>query len=115
MNSRSFDDFEIGERFVSPGITVSEGQIMDFSPYQASGHVSHPFQILLAHGSAFDQIALALPTINPLIACITPTTSIGWLGSRQLISLIEPSKSRILVEAANVLEVWSCGQPEQKA
>lgn len=31
MDGRYFDDFEIGERFVSPGVTVSEAQILDFA------------------------------------------------------------------------------------
>jgi acyl dehydratase len=31
MNDRYFDDFEIGEAFVSPGITLTEGLILDFA------------------------------------------------------------------------------------
>ena len=31
MSARYFEDFEIGERFVSPGVTVSESQILDFA------------------------------------------------------------------------------------
>lgn len=31
MATRYFDDFEIGERFVSRGVTISEPQILDFA------------------------------------------------------------------------------------
>ncbi len=31
MADRYFDDFEIGERFVSRGVTVTEAQILDFA------------------------------------------------------------------------------------
>ena len=31
MTGRSFDDFQVGERFVSPGITVTEADIVDFA------------------------------------------------------------------------------------
>ena len=31
MTDRYFEDFEIGERFVSPGATLSESQILDFA------------------------------------------------------------------------------------
>ncbi len=31
MQTYYFDDFKIGDRFVSPGITVTEGQIIDFA------------------------------------------------------------------------------------
>jgi len=31
MTARGFDDFEIGERFSSPGITLTESQIIDFA------------------------------------------------------------------------------------
>ena len=31
MADRYFDDFEIGERFVSRGVTLSEAQILDFA------------------------------------------------------------------------------------
>ena len=31
MAARGFDDFEIGERFASPGATITESQILDFA------------------------------------------------------------------------------------
>jgi acyl dehydratase len=31
MKSRFFEDFRVGDRFESPGITVTEGQIIDFA------------------------------------------------------------------------------------
>jgi acyl dehydratase len=31
MTDRYFDDFEVGERFVSRGVTLSESQILDFA------------------------------------------------------------------------------------
>lgn len=31
MNTLYFDDFKVGDRFESPGITVTEGQIIDFA------------------------------------------------------------------------------------
>ncbi len=31
MTERYFEDFRVGERFVSPGVTLSESQILDFA------------------------------------------------------------------------------------
>jgi len=31
MGTRYFDDFKVGDRFKSPGMTVTEGQIIDFA------------------------------------------------------------------------------------
>jgi len=65
MSGRYFDDFEIGERFVSGGVTVSESQILDFAlcydpqPFhidkEAAAHT--PYGGLIASG--FQTLALA--------------------------------------------------------
>lgn len=62
---RMFDDFEVGERFVSPGITVSEAQILDFAltydpqPFHLDKEAAadSPFGGLIASG--FQTLALA--------------------------------------------------------
>jgi acyl dehydratase len=66
MSGRSFDDFEIGERFVSPGITVSEGQIMDF----ALVYDPQPFHI--------DKEAAARSPFGGLIASGFHTLALGF-------------------------------------
>lgn len=51
MSDRFFEDFEIGERFVSPGITLTESMILDF----AMLYDPQPFHLDVeaAKGSAF--------------------------------------------------------------
>lgn len=63
--TRFFDDFEIGERFVSRGVTVSESQILDFAltydpqPFHIDKQAAEdgPFAGLSASG--FQTLALA--------------------------------------------------------
>ncbi|MFQ6018632.1 MAG: MaoC family dehydratase [Kiloniellaceae bacterium] len=65
MGGRYFDDFEIGERFVSPGATVSEGQMLDFAltydpqPFHLDKEAAaaSPYGGLIASG--FHTLALA--------------------------------------------------------
>ncbi len=65
MSERYFEDFEIGERFASPGITVSESQILDFAlaydpqPFHldAVAAAQSPYGGLIASG--FHTLALA--------------------------------------------------------
>ncbi|HEY5598550.1 MAG TPA: MaoC family dehydratase [Kiloniellales bacterium] len=65
MHDRYFDDFEIGERFASRGITVSEGQILDFGlrydpqPFHIDREAAaeSPYGGLIASG--FQTLALA--------------------------------------------------------
>ncbi len=65
MSGRYFDDFEIGERFTSPGVTVSEGQILDFAlaydpqPFHIDKEAAaaSPYGGLIASG--FQTLALA--------------------------------------------------------
>lgn len=65
MSERHFDDFEIGERFASPGITVSESQILDFAltydpqPFHLDtvAAAQSPYGGLIASG--FQTLALA--------------------------------------------------------
>lgn len=75
---RYFDDFEIGERFVSPGITVSEGQILDFAlaydpqPFHLDREAAadSPYGGLIASG--FQTLALAFRAFyhaNVINAC----------------------------------------------
>ena len=65
MSERYFEDFEIGERFASPGITVSESQILDFAlaydpqPFHLDKEAAarSPYGGLIASG--FHTLALA--------------------------------------------------------
>ena len=66
MSGRSFDDFEVGERFVSPGITVSEGQILDF----ALAYDPQPFHL--------DKEAAAVSPYGGLIASGFQTLALGF-------------------------------------
>ena len=56
MSQRYFDDFEMGDRFVSHGVTVTEGQILDF----AMVYDPQPFHI--------DKIAASKSPYGGLIA-----------------------------------------------
>ena len=64
MSDRYFDDFEIDERFVSPGITLTESMILDYAlvydpqPFHTDivAAESSPFEGLIASG--FQTIAL---------------------------------------------------------
>ena len=66
MSGRTFDDFQIGERFSSPGITVSETQILDF----ALIYDPQPFHI--------DKEAAAASTYGGLIASGFQTLALGF-------------------------------------
>lgn len=56
LTARSFDDFAVGERFVSPGVTVTEADIVDF----AFRYDPQPFHI--------DAVAAARSPYGGLIA-----------------------------------------------
>ena len=66
MSGRTFDEFQIGERFSSPGITVSETQILDF----ALIYDPQPFHI--------DKEAAAASTYGGLIASGFQTLALGF-------------------------------------
>jgi acyl dehydratase len=66
MSRRTFDDFEIGERFSSPGITVSEAQILDF----ALAYDPQPFHL--------DKAAAAASPYGGLIASGFQTLALGF-------------------------------------
>ena len=66
MIERYLDDFEIGERFVGPGITVSEAQILDF----ALMYDPQPFHI--------DREAAAKSPFGGLIASGFQTLAFGF-------------------------------------
>jgi acyl dehydratase len=66
MTERYLDDFEIGERFVGPGITVSEAQILDF----ALMYDPQPFHI--------DREAAAKSHFGGLIASGFQTLALGF-------------------------------------
>ncbi len=65
MNERYFDDFRVGETFVSKGVTLHESQILDFAlkydpqPFHLDKHAAAdgPFGGLIASG--FQTLALA--------------------------------------------------------
>jgi acyl dehydratase len=66
MPARYFDDFTVGETFLSPGITVSESQILDF----ALLHDPQPFHI--------DAEAARRSNFGGLIASGFQTLTLGW-------------------------------------
>ncbi len=66
MTERYLDDFEIGERFVGPGITLSEAQILDF----ALKYDPQPFHI--------DREAAAKSPFGGLIASGFQTLALGF-------------------------------------
>ncbi len=66
MNGRTCDDFAVGERFVSPGITVSEAQILDF----ALAYDPQPFHL--------DKEAAAQSSYGGLIASGFQTLALGF-------------------------------------
>ena len=66
MTGRTFDDFEVGERFTSPGITVSEAQILDF----ALVYDPQPFHL--------DKEAAAASPYGGLIASGFQTLAVGF-------------------------------------
>ena len=66
MTGRTFDDFEVGERFTSPGITVSEAQILDF----ALAYDPQPFHL--------DKEAAARSLYGGMIASGFQTLAIGF-------------------------------------
>ncbi len=65
MSDRYFDDFQVGDRFVSRGMTVSESQILDFAlrydpqPFHIDKEAAadYPFGGLIASG--FHTLSLA--------------------------------------------------------
>jgi len=66
MTERYWDDFEVGERFVGPGISLSEAQILDF----ALMYDPQPFHI--------DREAAAESPFGGLIASGFQTLAIGF-------------------------------------
>ena len=66
MGGRMFDDFEVGQTFVSPGITISESQILDF----ALAYDPQPFHL--------DREAAADSPYGGLIASGFHTLAIGF-------------------------------------
>ena len=71
MTERYLDDFEVGERFVGPGITLSEAQILDF----ALLYDPQPFHI--------DREAAAASHFGGLIASGFQTLALGFRSLHQ--------------------------------
>ena len=88
MTGRTFDDFKVGERFTSPGITVSEAQILDFAlmydpqPFHIDREAAakSPFGGLIASG--FQTLALGFRSLYP--AGAINHSSIGSPGFDEL-------------------------------
>jgi acyl dehydratase len=112
---RYFDDFEVGERFVSPGITLTEGMILDFallydpqpfhidveaakaSPY--GGVISSGFQTLALGFRAFTmtgviaKCSLGSPGLDEL-RWLKPVRPGDTLRSLWIVAEKRPSKSK---------------------
>lgn len=78
MSERYFDDFEVGERFVSRGVTFSEGQIIDFAlvydpqPFHIDKEAARESHYGGLIASGFQTLALAwrmMSQENLLTAC----------------------------------------------
>ncbi len=87
MTTRYFEDFEIGERFVSPGVTLGEAQILDF----ALSYDPQPFHL--------DKEAAAEFPYGGLIASGFHTLALGFR----------------LFYQANVINACSLGSPGMDA
>jgi acyl dehydratase len=72
MTDRYFDDFAIGEKFVSPGITITEGMIVEF----ALAYDSQPFHL--------DVEAAKRSNFGGLIASGFQTLALGFRSFLQL-------------------------------
>ncbi len=83
MGARYFEDFETGERFRSPGATLSEAQILDF----ALSYDPQPFHL--------DKVAAAESPYGGLIASGFQTLALGFR----------------LFYQANVINACSLGSP----
>ena len=114
-SDRYFDDFEVGERFVSPGITLTEGMILDFallydpqpfhidleaakaSPY--GGLISSGFQTLALGFRAFTmtgviaKCSLGSPGMDEL-RWLKPVRPGDTLRSLWIVAEKRPSKSK---------------------
>ncbi len=88
MTERYLDDFEVGERFAGPGITVSEAQILDFGlmydpqPFHIDRETAakSPFGGLIASG--FQTLALGFRSFYQ--AGVINHASIGSPGIDEL-------------------------------
>jgi acyl dehydratase len=64
MTDRYFDDFEIGEQFVSPGITLTESMIVDYAliydpqPFHVDAMAAHASNFGGLIASGFQSIAI---------------------------------------------------------
>jgi len=83
MSALYFDDFEIGQRFVSPGISITESQILDF----ALAYDPQPFHL--------DREAAADSVFGGLVASGFQTLALGFRAFYQ----------------ANVINDCSLGSP----
>ena len=87
MTDLYFDDFKIGDRFVSPGVTVSEGMILDFAmlydpqPFHIDVEAAKasPFGGLIASG--FQTLSLGFRMF--LMTGVFRACSIGSPGLRR--------------------------------
>ena len=88
MTERYFEDFEVGERFVSPGVTISEPQILDFAltydpqPFHLDKEAAADFPYGGLIASGFQTLALGFRVFyqaNVINAC-----SLGSPGMDEL-------------------------------
>ena len=112
MTDRCFEDFAIGDRFTSPGITVSEGQILDFAlaydpqPFhldKLAAERDYPYGGLIASG--FHTLAItfrALYQTGWLAGC-----GIGSPGMERVNWLVPVRPDDTLVSHAEILDAKS--------
>jgi len=108
MTERYFDDFTVGERFESKGVTLSESQILDFAllydpqPFHIDKEAAAvgPYDGLIASG--FQTLALSFRLFYQ--EKIINTCSMGSPGMRELAWLAPVRPGDTLRTTAEVLE-----------
>lgn len=118
MTARYFEDFEIGERFVSPGATLSESQILDFAltydpqPFHLDKEAAAEFPYGGLIASGFQTLALGFRVFyqaNVINAC-----SLGSPGMDELrwLAPVRPGDT-IRTEAEVVSKRASKSRPDR--
>ncbi len=84
-----FDDYAVGERFVSPGRTITETDIVNFAAFTGDWHPLHtdvgyaagtPFRERIAHGMLTLCVGMALPFRLGMYSSLLPRSFIAFYG-----------------------------------
>ncbi len=130
MDKLYFEDYTVGEVFVSPGRTITETDIVMFSAFTGDWHPLHtdveyatrtPFKERIAHGMLGLVVGMALPfRLGPYV--VLPKSFIAFYGMENvrftgpvkigdtircevtIKSLTEKDSKRGIIEAENVIK-----------